>query len=186
MATLYNNNSQFDKDSLAFHGVRFDVHTVQIKNRSGGTTQRDLVVHPGAVIILPILDKENIILIRNQRFAVNKELWELPAGTLEPGEPSLETAKRELLEETGYRAKHTLPLFNFYTTPGICNEKMFAFLATDLERLEQSLDDSEEISVEIIQWSEALHMIREGKIEDGKTIATLLYYQTFFTSQIAQ
>lgn len=167
------------KETLEFKGVRFDVHSVYLPNRAGGTTRRDVVIHPGAVVILPLIDHSNIIFIRNSRFAVKKVLLELPAGTLEPGEAPIETAKRELIEETGYKAKETTPLFSFYTTPGICNEIMHAFVAKDLSFVGQSLDDSEEISTEVLSWEEALKMIRQGTIEDGKTISTLLYYHTF-------
>ncbi|MCE5319238.1 MAG: NUDIX hydrolase, partial [Parachlamydia sp.] len=99
-----------------YHGDRFDVVSLPI----GNNKRRDVILHPGAVVILPILDHEHILLIRNQRFAVGKELWELPAGTLEKGEAPLETAKRELIEETGYEAAEMEPLTQFYTSPGFC------------------------------------------------------------------
>lgn len=158
-----------------FKGKRFDVYTLDLNKR-----KRELIIHPGAVVIVPILDKDHLIMIRNQRFAVGKELWELPAGTLEPNESPLETAGRELIEETGYKAGKITELTHFYTTPGICNELMYAYLATDLTPGKQALEDTEQITVEIVSWQKALQMARDGIIIDGKTLAALLFYQAFF------
>lgn len=169
----------FQEGKLAFQGIRFDVRTVKIPGRSDTTIERDVVVHPGAVIILPILDNTHIIMIRNERFAVGKELWELPAGTLDTSESPIEAAKRELIEETGYQTKSIQPLTSFYTSPGICNEAMYAFVATDLTFVGQALEESEKITVELISWKQTLQMIHEGVIVDGKTIATLLYYHVY-------
>ncbi len=100
-----------------YKGVRFDVCTLEVKGKDGRGKQRDAILHPGAVVILPINDEKTIILIRNERFVVGERLWELPAGTLEPNEPPLETAKRELIEETGFKAQSMTPLMDFYSTP---------------------------------------------------------------------
>lgn len=160
---------------LVFQGVRFDVRTVELP----GNVRRDVVIHPGAVIILPILTPQTIIMIRNERFAVGETLWELPAGTLEPNEIPEDTAQRELTEETGYSAKKITHLTTFYTSPGICDEKMYAYAATELTLFTQNLDPSEKISVEEVSWKDAVKMVREGIIHDGKTIATLLFYKEF-------
>lgn len=162
-----------------FHGVRFDVNALTLSTPEGKQVKREVVIHPGAVIILPLLDENQVVLIQNERFAVGKKLWELPAGTLEPNETPLETAKRELEEETGYSAKTVTPLTEFYTTPGFCNEKMYAFLAKDLTHLGQKLDPSEKITVSLFPWTKVLKMIQEGEICDGKTIATLLFFTNF-------
>ncbi len=163
-----------------FHGVRFDVHAVQLPGREGNKVRREFVAHPGAVVILPILDHDRIVMIRNYRFVVEKELWELPAGTLEPNEPPEKTAYRELIEETGYKAEAITPLINFYTTPGFCNEVMYAYVARGLTAVGQNLDDSEQITVEIKTWDEVLRMVQEGKICDAKTLTALLFYNSFF------
>lgn len=152
---------------LIYQGSRISVRQVD---------HRDLVVHPGAVIILPILDDNQIILIRNERFAVGETLWELPAGTLEPKEHPQETAGRELIEETGYEAAHIEFLTSFYTTPGFCNEKMFAYVAKNLKFVGQKLDATEKITVEIVQWKNVFTMIENGEIKDGKTLTTLLLF----------
>ena len=144
---------------------------------------RYVVVHPGAVVILPILDDGRIVMIRNFRYTVEQELWELPAGTLEPGERPLETALRELEEEAGYRAETMTPLTEFYTSPGICTERMHAFVATDLEWVGQRLQGSERIIVEVVEVSTARRMLLEGELVDGKTIAVLGTYFVQITNR---
>lgn len=156
---------------VAYSGSRINVNTIKINNHI-----KEAVIHPGAAVILPIVDDDNIIMIKNYRFVVDATLWELPAGILEPDEPPIETAKRELIEETGYRAKSVEPLTTFYTSPGICDEIMHAFVAKDLEFVGQDLDDTEEIEVEIVSWTKVKEMIKLGEIMDGKSLAALLYY----------
>jgi len=160
---------------LAFRGKKISVITGQIAGKEK-QTEREVVVHPGAVIILPIYDKEHVIMIRNERFAVNETLWELPAGTLEPNEAPHQTAMRELIEETGYQTERVTPLLSFYTTPGFCNEIMHSYLAENLKFVGQQLEDNEKIQVEVLSWEKIRKMINEGTIKDGKTIATLLFY----------
>jgi ADP-ribose pyrophosphatase len=166
-------------DQPVFEGVKFNVERRQIATRDGGTAMREVVVHPGAVVVLPRLDDGRIVMIRNHRFAVGRTLWELCAGTLEAGEPPAETAARELIEETGYQAVHIEPLTTFYTSPGICTERMHAFLATGLTEVGQQLEATEQIEVELIEHRKVMRMIEAGEIEDGKTIATLLYHAAF-------
>jgi ADP-ribose pyrophosphatase len=157
---------------VLFSGRRFDVV------RAPGAV-RELIVHPGAVVILPLLDSATVAMIRNQRPAVGQTLWELPAGTLEPPETPEACAPRELTEETGYRARSVRKLVEFFSSPGICTERMFAFVAEGLEHVGQDLDEGETIDVEPVPLERALAMIRDNQIQDAKTIATLLYYQAF-------
>lgn len=167
------------KDStLAFEGVRFDVRSVKLPGKNG-PVQRDAVIHPGAVIILPILDENTIVMIQNERFAIGETIWELPAGTLEIGEPPAATAAREVIEETGYEAERIEHLTTFFTSPGICNEIMHAYAAHNLKLVGQNLDDSEKITVTPVTWKEAFHMMATGIIKDCKTITTLLFYHQF-------
>lgn len=165
--------------ALEFHGRRFDVRRYEIIEEDGRLIQREVVIHPGAVVILPLLDADSVVMIRNERFATGEVLWELPAGTIEPHEAPELTAARELIEETGYRAAEILPLTNFYTSPGFCNEAMYAFIARNLDFVGQQLDESEKISSEIVPWSRLLEMIKAGAIRDGKTLASLLFYHSF-------
>ncbi|HMB95086.1 MAG TPA: NUDIX hydrolase, partial [Tepidisphaeraceae bacterium] len=106
--------------------IRLEVHHLRNEDTDKRIT-REVVVHPGAVVILPLLKDDQIVLIRNRRYAVGQILIELPAGTLEKGEPPMNCAGRELLEETGYLAGRIQPIGNFFTSPGILSEKMYAF-----------------------------------------------------------
>ncbi len=162
---------------IVFKGKRFDIA------RTKGRHPREIIVHPGAVVILPFLDRETVALIRNERVAVGEKLWELPAGTLEPGEPPLSCARRELIEETGYRAKRVRQLTMFFTSPGICTEKMFAFVAEGLVQVGQHLDEGEKITVEPMGLSKTYDMLGRGKIRDGKSIATLLFYRSYLEGE---
>lgn len=162
-----------------YTGVKFAVDRVAIAHRDEGEALRELVVHPGAVIVLPILDDGRVVMIRNHRFAVGQTLWELCAGTLEPGEPPADCAGRELIEETGYEAGSIRPMTTFYTSPGFTNETMHAFLATDLKPVGQRLEATEQIEVEPIPADRVMAMVGDGTIRDGKTIAALLYHRRF-------
>ncbi len=168
-------------DQLIHHGPRVDFILRPIKTAGGGTRQREVVLHPGAVIILPVLEDGRIVMIRNLRHSVRETLLELPAGTLERdaggvGEEPALCAARELTEETGYRAGRIEPFGWFYTSPGILNEKMYAFLATRLTAGAQKLEETEQIQVVEMGPGEVLRQIRENLIVDAKTIATLLKY----------
>ena len=128
---------------------------------------------------MPILDDGRVVLISNCRFAVGQTLLELPAGMLDGGEPPIECAQRELCEETGYRAGRLEPLLSFFSTPGMCNEELHAFLATELVSGETSREPGERIENAPMRVEEALEAIGDGRIKDAKTIVTLLYYDRY-------
>jgi len=157
-----------------FEGVRFDVRCGELSRRDGGVQRREVVQTHDSVVILPLLDERTVVMIRNYRFAVGEALWELPAGTLEPGEDPAACAGRELIEETGYRAEVIERLLAFYPTPGICTEFMTCYRATDLTHVGQQLDETEQIEVHPIPLEESYAMIRDGRIKDAKTIVGLL------------
>ena len=159
--------------------VRLELHHLE-DEETGKRHTREVCVHPGAVVILPFVDADHILLIRNRRYAVDATLVELPAGTLERHEDPMNCAGRELVEETGFLAGRLKPLGNFYTSPGILSEKMYAFAAYDLTRAGAALEEGEEIELAPANIDEAIDMIRDGQIKDAKTIATLMMYDRFF------
>lgn len=152
--------------------VALDVTTTP----SGETIRRDMILHPGAVVILPVLDAEHICLLRNFRFVVDKTLLELPAGTLEPGEPLEEAAKRELLEETGYTAKRWRYLQYFYASPGVLDEKLHLFVAEDLTPGPNRPEADEQLEPITMRFEEALRLCLAGGIRDAKTITAILLW----------
>jgi ADP-ribose pyrophosphatase len=156
---------------------RFRVESVERTAPDGSVRLREVVRHPGAVTILPIVDDEHVCLIRNYRVAVARTLIELPAGTLEPGEDPATTAERELIEETGYRAGRIEKLHEFLLSPGILDERMHLYVATDLTAGDAHREPGEEIENLVVPWTTALEWVRNGQIEDAKTIVGLLLYQ---------
>lgn len=171
----------FQNSPLIHKGERLDIHTVNLPGSTkDAPIKRELIVHPGAVVILPMIDERHVVMIRNERYAVGETLWELPAGTLEPQEESIEScASRELVEETGYRSRSITKLIEFYSAPGFCTELLHVFVAKDLEHVGQELDECERITVEVTPIEQVVEMIQDNRIRDAKTIATILYYQTF-------
>jgi len=171
---------------VLFNGkkVRLEVH--QLENDEGKRHQREIVVHNGAVVVLPLTKDGNVLLIRNRRYAVGQVLLELPAGTLEKGEDPMNCAGRELLEETGYLAGRLWPLGSFFSSPGILTEKLYAFAAYDLEQSVSALEEGEEIELHPVPMSEALEMVRTGEIQDAKTIATLFLFDLKRKAQQAE
>lgn len=161
---------------------KFSVERRTITSPRGQTATREIVIHPGAVVILPLLDDGRIVMVRNFRHSIEKTLLELPAGTCEIDEDPIETASRELIEETGYRAGTLSPLACFYTSPGITNELMHAYTATDLTRVGQKLNADEELVPEICDSSKLLRLLVSAALEDAKTLAVLGIY---FASQKA-
>jgi ADP-ribose pyrophosphatase len=149
-------------------------HTVQ--GRDGQWHSREIVEHPGAVTIIPLVDDDRVCLIRNFRLAAGRKLVELPAGTLESGEDPAATATRELAEETGYRAASIEKLCEFYMSPGILSERMHLYVARELSAGNAALEPGEEIETLVVPWADAMQMTRDGTIEDAKTLVGLLYY----------
>jgi ADP-ribose pyrophosphatase len=156
---------------------RFFVERVWHAGQDGQPYPREIVRHPGAVTILPVVDDERICLIRNYRCSVDEQLIELPAGTLEPDEDPATTAARELAEETGYRAEHLEQLVSFYLSPGILDERMHLFLAKNLTPGAARREPNERIENLVVRWCDALEMVRDGQIRDAKTMVGLLFYE---------
>jgi len=162
---------------LIHHGRKFDFEKVIFTNSAGRRVEREVVRHPGAVVILPIIrapEGDRIVMIRNLRFALDRTLWELPAGTREAGEDPSVTAGRELIEETGYAAARIDSLGAFYTTPGMTDELMHAFVAEDLTLTRQKLEEDERIEPRVVPVDEVLRMLDRGDLIDGKSMVTIL------------
>ena len=144
---------------------------------SGEAYLRETIQHPPSVVILPVLDDGRVVLIRQFRHAVNGIIYEIPAGTREPGEPALACAKRELMEETGYSATRWKRLCEFYPAPGISTERMDLFVARGLKKLKKRIpmDKDEQITVHPAPPRRALELVRKNKIIDAKTIIGILW-----------
>ncbi len=164
-------------------GRRVHVEERRVPRSDGREELRQMVLHPGSVVVLPLLDDGRIVMIRNRRFAVNATLLELCAGTREGDEDPALCAARELEEETGYRAHSITPLLSFYPSPGVTNERMYAFVARGLSQTQQHLDPSEQITVEPLALDDVLARIARNEIEDAKTIVSVLYFHTWGSSR---
>lgn len=160
----------------AYSGRHFSVRRLSGTTKAGKHFTYDAVDHPGAVAILPVFENGDLLLIRNRRPIVGEILWEVPAGLLEKDEKLLAAAHRELLEETGYTAHSMEPLTAFYSSPGFSNEVLFSFLAQDLSFQGQQLEDDEDIEPKKVPLEQALQMIINGLVHDGKSVTTILYY----------
>ncbi len=143
----------------------------------GTVIRRDMIFHPGAVVILPLLGDGNVVLLRNHRFVIGETLWELPAGTVEPSEPLEECAKRELAEETGYTAEKWTSLGFLYASPGVLDEKLHLFVAENLTPGEMQLEADEQLEPVVVSFAEAIRMCVSGEIKDAKTITALLLWE---------
>jgi ADP-ribose pyrophosphatase len=143
----------------------------------GSAVKRDVILHPGAVVILPVPDAEHVVLLRNHRWVVGETLWELPAGTLEPGEDLVAAARRELVEETGYTANSIRSLGFLYASPGVMDEKLHLFVAEGLTPGPMKLEADEQIEPRIVRFDEAIRMCVTGEIRDAKTITSLLLWE---------
>jgi len=155
---------------------RFHVARLHEPLAAGGERIREVIRHPGAVTIVPILDGGQVCLIRNRRAAVAQTLLELPAGTLDPNEPPQVCAHRELSEETGFLAKTMKPVQSFFMSPGILDERMHLFVAEGLRSGPTCREPGELIENHIVTWREAISLVDSGAIQDAKTIVGLLMY----------
>ena len=160
--------------TLVHTGRKIKVYLDVTTAANGTEVRRDVVKHPGAVVILPVHADGRVVLLRNKRWVVEDTLWELPAGTLEPGEPLEAAARRELQEETGYTAERWRSLGFLYASPGVLDEKLHLFVAEGLTAGPQMLEADEELTHHTLDLSEAVAMCLRGEIRDAKTITALL------------
>jgi len=166
---------------VVFNGPLFGVLREKVTEPSGRSNERDIIRHNGSVVILAIDNAKNkrdpwIVMERQYRHAAARYLWEVPAGKIDPGETALAGAKRELAEETGYRAKKWRPLVEYYPSPGFLGESMKVFVAEGLEPGDPRPEEDEAIELRLVKLSELLKMIERGAILDGKTMTSALLY----------
>src|ERR1700751_949218 len=162
-----------------FAGRVFGVRRDQIIEPNGTRAIREIVAHPGSVVVLPVFDDGKILIIRQYRYAAGQFMWELVAGHREPDEDFRRGAARELQEETGYTARRYRKLLEIYPSPGLLSERMVIFVAQGLTKGRAHPEDDERIDARIFTLREAERWIHSGKIRDGKTVSSLLFYAAF-------
>ncbi len=162
-----------------FKGIRFGVERRRFKI-DDRVVERDVVLFPESVVILPVLDDHNILLIKQFRPALNKYIYEAPAGVVEEGENIREAAERELIEEIGYIANELIEIGSFYPVPGYSTEKMHFFIARKLEYIGARPEPYEVIKPISVSLEKALEMIRDNSIDDLKTAMIILYYTMYY------
>jgi len=162
-----------------YRGPVFGIRRDEVIEPGGVRTTREVITHSGSVVVLPVLDDGRVLLIRQYRHAARAFLWELVAGRIDAGESPRKAAARELIEETGYRAKRFQIFLDFYPSPGFLEEKMFILLAEGLSEGIAQPEKDERIESRAYECKELEQMIQKRNIRDGKTIAGLLYYIRF-------
>ena len=165
--------NQPSDEPILLRGSRFNVHQMEMVGSDGRVYQREVIRHPGAVVLLPLIDRDTVVLIENQRPSVRQTLLELPAGTRESDELPETTAARELVEETGYHAGSLTLVHEFYSAPGICDELMHLYVARDLTMGQHQREVTEDIENRIATRQEIMRWIAEGRIRDAKTLVGL-------------
>ena len=166
-----------------YEGQVFGIRRDEVIEPSGVRTIREVISHPGSVVVLPVLPDGRILLIQQYRHAARQYLWELVAGRIDPGETPKVAAARELIEETGYRAKRFRVFLDIFPTPGFLEERMFILLAEGLTAGEAEPEEDEKIISRAYSRKQLEDMIRGGKLRDAKTIAGILYYFRFLSPQ---
>lgn len=160
---------ELKNENVIYDGRKILVKKDEIVLPSGREVTREIVHHLGAAAILPLLDDDTALMIRQFRYSVRDHLWEIPAGTLEPPEPPEECAARELVEETGYRAGEMEEIARYFPSPGICDEQIVIYLARELERVSTDFDTNEISAVAPMSFRELEGKYKSGKLPDGKT-----------------
>jgi len=167
------------KSEVIYEGPIFGVRRDEVLEPGGLLTTREVITHPGSVVVLPVLDDGRIVMIRQYRHATRQYLWELVAGRMDPGETPKKAAARELMEETGYRAKRFKVFLDVFPTPGFLEERMFILLAEGLTTGEAHPEEDEKIISRTFSVKELKRWLLQGNLRDAKSIAGILYYLTF-------
>jgi ADP-ribose pyrophosphatase len=161
---------------VIYQGRKIDLALQQVRLADGSIADREVVVHRGAVALLPILDRDHVCLLKNYRYTVGKTLWEIPAGTIDAGESPDATAPRELTEETGYIAGKITKIAEWLVSPGVMNERMYLYVCEDLRPGPTDHQPDENLEPVIVRWEEALQMVSDGRIEDAKSMLAILLW----------
>jgi len=161
---------------LVHIGKKIQVYVETTTAADGTLVRRDIVQHPGAVAILPLVDADRVCLLRNRRPNVGGTLLEIPAGTLEAGEAPELAAVRELAEETGYRAGKWRKLCEFYPSPGVLSERTHLFVANELTPGQMQLEKDAELVPQVVAWRQAVAWSLDGTIQDAKTLVAVLLW----------
>jgi ADP-ribose diphosphatase len=162
------------REREVYRGRVFRLVTKDVILPNGREATYGIVEHPGAVAIVPRFDNGDVIMLKQFRVAVGGEIYEIPAGTLNPGEPPAATARRELIEETGHRCGRLRKIAEFYTAPGFCTELMRLYVAENLTPAHADGDDDEVIRPERMSWGRAMDLVRRGRVRDAKSIVGLM------------
>jgi ADP-ribose pyrophosphatase len=178
-----NNKAKILQSEIIYQGKAFGVRRDDLIEPTGVRTVREVVTHPGSVVVLPILADERIVLVRQYRHACRQYLWELVAGRIERGENPQAGARRELLEETGYKAKKISVFLDVFPTPGFLEERMYLLLAEGLTAGKAQPEEDEKIIVAAYTREELEKMMKSRKLRDAKTIAGLLFYFSFIAKK---
>ena len=179
---MKNKKSSFRKISsrLIYRAHLFDLTAVRMKAPTGREFKHEVIRHPGASVIVPLLSKDQFVLIRQFRSAVGRIIWEFPAGTLEKNESPLTCAKREIIEETGFSASRWKKIAMFYPAPGISSELMHIYLARNLNRVGSKPEEDEYLHHEIVSFGQLSRMIKRGVVVDAKTMIGFYVYASLF------
>lgn len=164
---------------IIYKGAIFGIRRDEVIEPSGVRTTREMITHPGSVVVLPALADGRIVMIRQYRHAAKQYLWELVAGRIDEGEAPRKAAARELMEETGYRARKFTIFLDVFPTPGFLEERMYILLAEGLTAGEAHPEEDEKIVAKAYTGKELEQMMQQGKLRDAKSIAGLLYYFKF-------
>jgi ADP-ribose pyrophosphatase len=163
---------------VIYRGRKIDLALQSLQLSNGTTEEREVVLHRGAVALLPMLPRDRIHLLHNHRYTVGETLIEVPAGTIDEGETPETTAHRELREETGYHAGSLERIADWFVSPGVMNERMYLFVCRDLREGPVDYQPDEALAPFPVSWDDALAMIEEGRIKDAKTILALILGNT--------
>jgi ADP-ribose pyrophosphatase len=181
MSNRKSTHARILRSKIIYKGPVFGVRRDEVLEPGGIRTTREVVTHPGSVVVLPVLPDRRILLVRQYRHATRQFLWELVAGRMEAGETPRQAAARELIEETGYRARRFRVFLDVFPTPGFLEERMYILLAQELTSGDARPEVDERIISRAFTYAELKQMIRRGKLRDAKTIAGLLYYFSYLS-----